>query len=446
MNPNGEVLDLSRHSLDELEGKTIEINNVPYTILEFVGGGGEAAVHRLRGQRTGLSLFVLKIYLFLKGSPEYQEILTTRSLASFLMDAAASASEGGFVVSPHEVYEQNGGLVALQTSLAGGTDPEYYAEDVTEGVKLIEAGQDQSAIKVFDRILARNPNHVHALVDKAICLGRTGSVLESLSLLTRCIEVEPNYTATYHRAAECNVALGRPNTALECLTATLDRYAVDCQTWRMLVKISTEFDLTGDVEGHIDAGLNLAKGTEMAERFRREVEASQHRAQRYSELMNEAMGAQIKKQWTKALQSLDLAIAVSKGNTLAKLNRALCLYRTGQTNDVAKEGGEIWFSLAVAPRLADTVLMLLALTATGMHKAAIRLALYLDNTVENPVDLPRIPIAVTGEGVMEEASVAEIVACLSELLPHSSGDDLLRMGRLIGKYKDLDRITLAASG
>lgn len=444
MTAKGELLDLTRHGLEELEGKTVELNGAAYTIRGFAGEGAEATVHRMRNQRTQLSHFVVKVFRFRPGSAEYERIKTDRGTSDFWINAALfdEKEPSRLDVLPEEVYEAHGGLVALQQG--GDDDPEYYGTEMKAAVGLLRQGDYQQAADVLDTVLAKNPNHDIALANKASCLAHLGDIFGALTLLARCFELEPNSREPYRFAAHFALSLGRPEMALSYLTSTLDRYAADFTNWRELVEIAADYDLTESVSQYIDTGMQLAREAKIVGKLKQDISASQERAQRYAELEAKALDHQHESNWTQALELLDQAIAVSKGNAIAKLNRCVCLYHLGEIAETAKAGGEIFYSLRMSTQWADALLLLVCNAKLEEYATSLAMALYLNHTLEHPADLPRIPIICTQKFLIEEADAGEILSVLTTLRDRNP-DERAELEELMRKYQELEKMSKAAS-
>lgn len=104
--------------------------------------------------------------------------------------------------------------------LAGAADVKSaYALD--EGQKLLDAGQPQKALELFDRFLATQPDHTEALVKKAAALEKLGRLPEALGVCDRAIGRDGTFTLAFLQKGGLLNQLGRHDEALNCFEQAL---------------------------------------------------------------------------------------------------------------------------------------------------------------------------------------------------------------------------------
>jgi tetratricopeptide (TPR) repeat protein len=440
MTPETELLDLRRHDLEDVPGKTVFINCVPYTILDLIGQGGEANVYRIRNQRTQEVLFVLNVFLFTPEAPEY-EAIRHRGDQTFQSKAYSSSdrdpSAKGFLSL--EIYEQNGGLLGFQRYVGRVRDPEEYQVEMSKAGNLTSEGRDPDAVQIFNEVLAHNPNHVSAMCSKGVCLGRAGDIPGGLQLFLRCIELEPNMTVPYHNAGIFLVNSGRPEDAIQILNQALDRYAADFETWLMLVNISTEYDGTELVDDIIDWGLKLISKAKISEHLRARIEESMARSEHYRLAFERAVSAQSSQHWDDAMPYFEEAIAASKRNAIAQLNFCICLFHKGRIKESVQRLRTILHRIHGAPAFASGALLLVGWAHLGEWDTVRFIALDFYRRFERPADLPRIPLLATYDCCLELPNVDRIVSTLSAIPSHLQcpASDMKAFEDLRKKYQQL---------
>lgn len=434
MNEQSQVLDLNTQGLDELQGKIVVINDTPYELGELLGSGGEAFVYKLRNCRTGLSQFALKVHRFLPGAPEFEELKRTRAATMFFLAALSASSPDGFKFPPIEIYDQNGGLLGLQRLMRGfiledilsdvktprltGGNFDEYEEEMIEANKAIQQDNYAGALTICDQVLALNPNHTEAIKSKSLCLFNTRHVAEAVHLMMSAIELEPNDTTTYSATARYFLAIGWPEAALNILTRTLSRYAIDFETWYQMTQIAIENDLVEEVLGFIEDGMRAIKDTEIGARLSQEMEQSRERSSTYQQALATAFKAQMDQHWKDGLTYCSRAVGISKRNIIARLNQAICHFHLSHMGEVIASTERIIFELRGVRAMPAIIITFLAAAEQRQWSLAKRMALLLVSFIDNPYDLPTVPILASEEGARERGEVAPILTIL-KMLPRN---------------------------
>jgi hypothetical protein len=389
-----EILDLQRHTVDEIPGKTISINAATYEILPRTRTIRGANVYTLRNLRTRLVTFELKVFSCAAGSNEWEQIKRRgrevfREKAVFSTERDPGANT--FVVE--EIYEQNGGLVGLQRAFTTHPGPEYYEQRMTKAATLLNEGRIADAIQEYDRVLALNPNHAAAMGNKGVCLGRAGDVAGGVRLFLQCMELEPNETTPYHNAASFLAGSGRPEAATAILAKGLNRYAGEFATWMFLVELATEYDTLSRVDEIVERGMTLIAESKTGQRLRQRIEESRTRWQRYCAALDQAIRLQLSKQWDEALQLLAQVSTLSKRNAVAELNCCICLFQKGDLEASFRRTQACQFKLDGNHQRSAGLLLLLC--AAGLQKWDFARAVALDfhRCFPAPALLPGIPAA-----------------------------------------------------
>jgi Flp pilus assembly protein TadD len=427
-----EPLDLGRHALEDIPGKSVVINGVAYRILGRSRVTPAASVYPLLNKRTLLVGLELKVFLCRPGSDDYNAT-KTRGLRTFrekaMVSSGADPAADFFIIE--EIYEQNGGMLGLQRCFGGNPGPNYYPEQMSKALALVRQERPADAMQEFDRILALNPGHIAALGNKGVCLARQGDIPGALQLFLRGIELYANETAAYRNAAMFSAAYGRPEPALGILKKTLSRYAGDFGSWMTLVRIATEHDALDEVDDVVAAGLALVGDTKLGQKLRPVVDESRARWERYSTALEQAASAQLSRAWDNAIPILERAETMSKRNAVAEMNRAVCLFHKGRIHASVELLCRCAHRLYGEHAHAANLLLLLGFAELGEWDRAGSIALDLHKRFEQPLGLPRIPVLVrypkdrgpaSGVGLancVEDPGTDRIVATLSRIQAHT---------------------------
>ncbi len=92
---------------------------------------------------------------------------------------------------------------------------------LAEGQRLLDAGQAQRALDIFDRFLAAQPEHPEALVKKAAALEKLGRLPEALGVCDRAIARDGAFTLAFLQKGGLLNRLNRHDEALNCFEQAL---------------------------------------------------------------------------------------------------------------------------------------------------------------------------------------------------------------------------------
>jgi tetratricopeptide (TPR) repeat protein len=87
---------------------------------------------------------------------------------------------------------------------------------LAEGQILLDAGQPQRAMELFDRFLAAQPDHPEALAKKAAALEKLGRLPEALGFCDRAIAQDATFTLAFLQKGGLLNKLNRHEEALNC--------------------------------------------------------------------------------------------------------------------------------------------------------------------------------------------------------------------------------------
>src|SRR5580704_3355641 len=107
------IFDLSMHGIDEAPGKSLIVNRVRYLIHDLADEGGETFIFPLENQKSGLVMFLAKIFKFSPTSPEFEKRKRT-AYNGFILSLI------GIPTIREEQYEIAGGLMKFQLHQEGG--------------------------------------------------------------------------------------------------------------------------------------------------------------------------------------------------------------------------------------------------------------------------------------------------------------------------------------
>ncbi|MBX7199468.1 MAG: tetratricopeptide repeat protein [Rhodospirillaceae bacterium] len=96
-------------------------------------------------------------------------------------------------------------------------NPDFLAAQVVHGGVLSQLGRMTESLAVFDKILARDPNHRDALNDRANALIRMNRLDEAMQCLDRLLSLAPQSPIAHYNRASILATLGRTEEALAAL-------------------------------------------------------------------------------------------------------------------------------------------------------------------------------------------------------------------------------------
>jgi tetratricopeptide (TPR) repeat protein len=432
-----EYLDLTRHDFEDIVEKMINLNGRDYIISEVIGEGGQGTVYALMNTKSGLNNLVGKIYHYLKGTPEYEETLARLSDIMFALGAAGKSPEPTHIV-PEFLCETSGGLIGVMENLsASKTD---MTDLVNESARLLNLGDVSKAASVCDQILKHNANHVLALANKSTALASAGDLYGAINLLSKAVEIEPNDSRLTRALARYYDHAHRVETALATLKKSLGRWRWDGWTWKLLVQMAVEWDLTDLIADELEYGF-VALPSRLEE-VRSEVAKSVERRKRYEAQLESGLGVLRTGDWGRALTLLISAQSVSRNNALALLGAHVCRFHLGLWADISAQTAEVFQSNFGARRLAAAVISMVGLAQSGDIERAKALALFLAENVELPVDLPRIPLAVWSDYIVESLPLDPILSVIRMIAesPDIAENDARTMQQLLARYDELKRM------
>lgn len=94
-------------------------------------------------------------------------------------------------------------------------------ETLQAAIQQHQLGRLQEAGRIYQSILARNPNHPDALHLLGVVAHQFGQHAQAVEWITRAIDLRPNVAAYYANLAEVRRALGQFDQALECCRIAL---------------------------------------------------------------------------------------------------------------------------------------------------------------------------------------------------------------------------------
>ena len=100
-------------------------------------------------------------------------------------------------------------------------NPTFYPALVNKGILLVNLGDIEGAITLYDRAIALNPKYVQALSNKGNALALLGRVDDALALYERVIEIQPGFADAHYNRAYTLYQQGDLERALEELEQTV---------------------------------------------------------------------------------------------------------------------------------------------------------------------------------------------------------------------------------
>lgn len=434
---NDDILDLNKQNVEEISGKILELAYAQYILLDMLAEGGEKYVYPIKNKRSGLILYLAKIYKCRPGSPEAEEALN--SLPWKIFDLVIPK-----LVLYTEIYEVAGAIIELQPY---GVDHnlEFNKRLMDRAGALLGSERWAEAVEVLDDILHQNPSHSMAMLNKAVAIANLGEVWSAIQLVEQAIDVEPNFPDGYHLLSSILLRVVGPKAAIAALKRTLSRYPCDPVTCELLLRIAVDYDVVEVSRETLDEVYRLGSrpsGEHPREfvHFEKEIEDSARRLKQYSKYLTQALDAQMKASWTVALEFCRRAIDCSKNNQLARINAFACQYHLGLAETIAEElVGMLhrWDGVALA---AATSLGVLCADLAKMPMEAKRIALWIARKFDNYVDIPGIPVGVTdGGALLESRSSQPIIDALRRLENNCSGGEATEIAHLRSLYEKRER-------
>ena len=219
-----ELLDLIRHDPESYEGKVVIRKGCEYVVGAYLGSGAQRITHKLINRASGLCLHVLKI--------SRQRNLGYVPSQARAMLAAGRTPEFDFAkIIPVSIeIDLPGGQAEMQIYAGGSKDPTTAADALTEkGDALLDSSMVREAIQAYEKALAKNPNHTHALVNRAAAHAQMDDPVTAYHTAAQARSIEPNYPL-YHRACIqylasqglARLALDDFHSAQECFPNVFD--------------------------------------------------------------------------------------------------------------------------------------------------------------------------------------------------------------------------------
>lgn len=116
-------------------------------------------------------------------------------------------------------------------------------EDYRKGMRLYLERDYESAIRVFDGILARYPRHVPSIVEKANCLLQDHRVEDAIELFDIALETDPDSIEAMRGKALCLYVLDDIEDALDVLDDAIYRTPKDCGLLTLKADCLLDIDL-----------------------------------------------------------------------------------------------------------------------------------------------------------------------------------------------------------
>jgi hypothetical protein len=405
-----ELLDLSVHDRDDCEGKAIECCGRRYVIGERLGVGAERLVHTLTNERSGLSIFVVK--LLKRPRP--------RGLYTKQISLLRSDAELARVIPLTLEVDVPGGFVEIQSNVGSRDRGDTASSRVHQGFDALtgETPSPADAEKLFADALRLNPYHSEALYGMAHALWRTKETSGAFTYIGEAVDIEPMclpYRRTYIELARDTGQLG---FALQLYreAAQLFEHVYD------LEELAAELLLDA---GSPDEAAECVRRAIITVERRRELENEADHAiaerTRARELMQAARASVVAKDWKAASSALLRAQAVYNRDPELCMNTAFATLHEGDPHVSA--GLMLHASMVVSDLLAATCAanagfaMLKANEFTHamevLDMAAIRISALCGGEIPaNESDLPSVGIWISGDELIEErvGVAAEIIA------------------------------------
>lgn len=320
-----ELLDLIRHDPEEYEGKVVIRKGCTYVVGPYLGSGAERITHKLINRASGLCLHVLKIWR--------QSTLGYIPSQARAMLAAGRTPEFDFAkIIPVSIeIDLPGGQAEMQVYAGGSKDPTTAADVLTDnGDELLDRSMIREAIEAYEKALAKNPNHTHALVNLAAARAQMDDPVTAYHTAAQARSIEPNYPL-YHRACIqylasqglARLALDEFHSAQECFPNVFDFNDIGAQL--LLICGQPESALACAEDCLLDSA---DKGA-LVKKIRAAVEAKP----KARVLMDEARSLLKHAEPHRVVALLEEAREIDQNDPLLVTNLGLALARAGRSGD-----------------------------------------------------------------------------------------------------------------
>lgn len=395
-----ELLDLGVHDRDDYEGKAIKCNGRRYVIGERLGIGAERIVHVLTNEKSGLSLFVIKLLKFPRPRGGYTEVIAR----------ARSKPDLARIIPITLEVDVPGGMVELQRNAGSAPPGDKAAPHVQQGFEAL-AGDSPSPVKAqvhFTDALRLNPSHTEALYGMAHALWRADDAGKAFSVIGDAVEIEPNYLPYRHTQIDLARATGQNSYALHLYRQAADAF----EHVHDLEELAAELLLdAGDPDQARRCALRaIVTDDRKAELEQAIAEASAART-RARALMQEARASVNAGNWKAASNTLLRAQEIYDRDPELCMNTAFAALREG--NPLVCAGLMLHASMVVSDALAATCAANagFAMLKAGefeqameiLDMAANRLSYLCGGEIPaNEVDLPSVGVWIAGDELREE--------------------------------------------
>ncbi len=180
----------------------------------------------------GLGVMLLMIYFQWRAFKQIAEISTQQNL--FMAQAGAVQQLAGparatVEISNSRVLNVVGQLEHKIRALENSKPQSVLSEkngsaapdSLTEGQKLLDAGEAQKALELFEKFLATQPENAAALLKKAAALEKMSRLDESLEFCDRTIKRDKSQTVAFLQKGGLLNKLNRHTEALDCFEQAL---------------------------------------------------------------------------------------------------------------------------------------------------------------------------------------------------------------------------------
>lgn len=446
-----ESLDVTRHRPEEFLGKAVEINGVSYTLLSLIKDGSKSYVYVAKNRRSGLCRFVIKIFKYPRESEEGRLAAGQRAYLPFVIAFT------GVRTVHSEVHEFGGALLRLEPYIGSVDEPEECWREMGSAAEVFKTGDVDAAVRAFEAVLELNPFHTGAMYNIACCHRSRGFPQMGYPLLMRAIEIDCNDRAHYQLMAHCLAQVGNAQGAVAILKKTLDRWALDYESWQLRLEIALAFDLTAIVEEERARLAHFARSSpdgsflRFDDELERRCRESRQRRETYEACVSQAYQLQVNRRLPEARELNERAIATCQDNRLARINWCVTRYHLGAFEGLSDDLNRLLMSTGYGPNAlggAVAVTMMLANWRCNDLDLAGRVAKLIESKSGHPIDLPCVPHAVASDGaVVESRTSQEILDALSAILAayRSAGADAAPIAKLIDLYQQRDALLKAKS-
>jgi tetratricopeptide (TPR) repeat protein len=127
-------------------------------------------------------------------------------------------------------------------------NPSFYPALLNKGILLVNLGDCEGAIALYDRALEINPRYAEAYSNRANARALLGDMEEALADYRRALELKPGFADAHYNLAYTKHRMGSTDEAMEELERAVILHPAHRLAWQLKLSIHLERGEHGDAE------------------------------------------------------------------------------------------------------------------------------------------------------------------------------------------------------